>query len=312
MDHLLSIRAFVTVVRLESFTKAATQLDMSKAALSRAIGNLESHTQTRLLNRSTRHVSLAEGAQEYFAICTDLLNRLVESEQRLINERSGSTGVLRIAAHPFAMEAGLPRLISQYRTSTPNVDVVVSTASESLRLGHGRYDAAVYPRQLILDSDAVCRPLLSSPLLLVASRSYLDVNGRHRSPDDLSGHVLISCEPDADAKRALRLECRGNVLSPANPALRMVVNESTAVQLALSGFGMALLPEVIVSKYVADDRLQVVFPDCRVARREADLDVAFMRRQTLPRRTRDFVDACVRFFGMHSETMPGTKFAITT
>jgi len=76
----------------------------------------------------------------------------------------------------------------------------------------------------------------------------------------------------------------------------MIASEPVAVQLALSGFGMALVPRATVERHIADARLQFILPNCRVTYAPADLDVAFVRRQTLPRRTREFVDTCVQFF----------------
>jgi DNA-binding transcriptional LysR family regulator len=100
------MKAFVTVVRLKSFTKAAAQLSISPSGLSRAIANLETHTRTRLLNRTTRHVSLAEGARDYFTTCSDLLDRLRDSEQRLLEDRDTPTGVIRVLSHPVRYRGG--------------------------------------------------------------------------------------------------------------------------------------------------------------------------------------------------------------
>lgn len=296
MDQLLSMKAFVTVVRLESFTKAATQLSISPSGLSRAIANLETHTRTRLLNRTTRHVSLAEGARDYFTTCSDLLDRLRDSEQRLLEDRDTPTGVIRVLAHPFAIEAGLPQIIERYRRNTPDVNIVLNTADGPVRLEHGEHDVAVYPRHLIQDGGAICRPLLRSQFVLAASKAYLDRVGRAPSAHDLSGHVLVSSVIDGHAQPDLRLDLDGTVITPVAPAVTMIVSEPVAVQLALSGFGMALVPRATVERHIADARLQFILPNCRVTYAPADLDVAFVRRQSLSRRTREFVDTCVQFF----------------
>lgn len=170
MDHIQSIRAFVTVVRFKSFTKAANVMSLSLAALSRAVSNLESHTQTRLVNRSTRFVCLAPGAREYFDICVEVLDRLDESERILMQERREARGTLRIAAHPFALGAGLPQLVKKYREISPRVQVFLTTQTSPLHLEHGQYDVAICPPDLVMDADAVCRNILTSPVVLVASK----------------------------------------------------------------------------------------------------------------------------------------------
>ena len=83
----------------------------------------------------------------------------------------------------------------------------------------------------------------------------------------------------------------------ANAPLRMVVGEAAAIRLALSGFGMALLPECLISGHMAEGHLQLAFPDYRLARKPAELAVAFVRRQIVPRRMRGFIDACIVHFG---------------
>jgi DNA-binding transcriptional LysR family regulator len=297
VDYIQSIRAFVAVVRLESFTKAARQMDLSLASLSRAVSNLESHTQTRLVNRSSRYVSLAPGAREYFDICVEVLERLHEGEQRLMNERVEPRGMLRIAAHPIAIEAGLPQVVSQYQHGAPEVEVVLNTRTSPLRLEHDKYDVAVYPPELILDADAVCRRFLNSPIVLVASDAYLDRTRFDRSRPESSSHVILSCQGDVKAEQVLRLERAGKTTTLAPGSIRMSVSEPTALRLALSGFGIGLLPEFLAAPHLADGTLRLVFPDHQLIGEAAALSVAYMRHGTIPRRIRSFVDTCMRFFG---------------
>ncbi|WP_206998548.1 LysR family transcriptional regulator [Trinickia mobilis] len=297
MDYIQSIRAFVTVVRLESFTKAARQLNLSIASLSRAVSSLESHTQTRLVNRTSRHVLLAPGARDYFDVCVDVLNRLHEGEQRLLSDRVEAKGVLRIAAHPMAIEAGLAQVISEYQGNAPEVGLSVSTHTTPLRLDDDGYDVAVYPPELILDAEAVCRRLICTPIALVASNTYLQRNHGNISQGDLSGHIIVSCQGDTDTDKAIRIEMNGKVAELKPESVRMNIGESMAIRLALSGFGLALLPELLVAQHLADEQLRLVFPGGRLIRKPAALGVAYVRQQTIPRRTRNFVDACVLFFG---------------
>jgi DNA-binding transcriptional LysR family regulator len=176
------------------------------------------------------------------------------------------------------------------------LNIVLNTADGPVRLEHGEHDVAVYPRHLIQDGGAICRPLLRSQFVLAASKAYLDRVGRAPSAHDLSGHVLVSSVVDGHAQPDLRLDLDGTVITPVAPAVTMIVSEPVAVQLALSGFGMALVPRATVECHIADARLQFILPNCRVTYAPADLDVAFVRRQSLPRRTREFVDTCVQFF----------------
>jgi hypothetical protein len=92
MDRLASIRAFVTIAKTGSFTNAADVLGVSRGYLSRAISDLEAHTRTRLLNRTTRRVTLAEGAREYFETCSKLVRKQPLPIDCYRGERDGFDG----------------------------------------------------------------------------------------------------------------------------------------------------------------------------------------------------------------------------
>jgi DNA-binding transcriptional LysR family regulator len=277
MDHLLSIKSFVTVVRFTSFRKAASHLKMSPAALTRAIKNLETHTRTRLLHRTTRHVRLADSARDYYATCCELLDRLMESEQRLADDQNRAAGEIRIVAHPLAVESGLPQLLDRVRANSTGIRMVMHTESRPLRLELGDYDVAVYPGRLISDLDAICRTLVSSPWILVASSAYWERVAEPPTERDFSRQILVVCEGMTNATSALRLRREGLLFNPTEPA-------------------SALVPQMIVQRYVAAGKLQIVLPGYNIELEPAELDLAYMRRQLLPRRTRDFVDACLRYY----------------
>jgi DNA-binding transcriptional LysR family regulator len=309
MDHLLSIKSFVTVVRFTSFSKAASHLKMSPAALTRAIKNLETHTQTRLLLRTTRHVRLADSARDYYATCSELLDRLMESEQRLADDQNRAAGEIRIVAHPLAVELGLPQLLDRVRANSTGIHMVMHTESGPLRLELGDYDVAVYPGRLISDLDAICRTLVSSPWILVASSAYWEKVAEPPTERDFSRQILVVCEGMTNATSALRLRREGLLFNPTEPASRLVVTESSAIRLALDGHGLALLPQMMVQRYVGAGKLQIVLPGYNIELEPAELDLAYMRRQLLPRRTRDFVDACLRYY--RSLPMGGMSIART-
>jgi len=296
MDHLLSIKTFVSVVRLKSFSKAAVNLKMSTAAVSRAITNLEAHTQTRLINRTSRYVALSDLATEYYAACCEVLERIQESESQLTQGQQSKGGLLRVLVHPFAVEVGLPQLLETFRHDAADVNMVVTVDTGFVKLEHGDYDVAVYPRNEIEGVNVICRPLVSSPFILVAGVEYWVKACQKLKVPDLSGHMLIACSDQKGRQDGLKLSKDGTITGSGKPSVTLVVGESTAIRLALRGYGLALLPHVVAEPYIASGRLRVVFPDYQIVRAHAELDVAFVRAQPLPRRTRDFVDACIRYF----------------
>lgn len=213
-----------------------------------------------------------------------------------MQERREARGTLRIAAHPFALEAGLPQLVKKYREISPRVQVFLTTQTSPLHLEHGQYDVAICPPDLVMDADAVCRNILTSPVVLVASKRYLSQRNFNLGNTDLTDHIFLCCRDDTELEKELQIDYAGSTISLANTNLRMNVCESRAVNLALSGFGMALLPEILVAQHISDMNLQHVFPESRVICKPAALSIAYMRHKTVPHRTRSFVEECKTYF----------------
>jgi hypothetical protein len=110
-------------------------------------------------------------------------------------------------------------------------------------------------------------------------------------------HVVMLSSGGTDGVGTLRFKGTAGVMEPATPAVAMVVDEPEAIRLALSGFGMALVPEFLISTHLCEGHLQLAWPGYHFVGEPAELGVGFMRRRTVPRRARDFIDACVTHFG---------------
>ncbi|MFM0088789.1 LysR substrate-binding domain-containing protein, partial [Paraburkholderia sediminicola] len=196
---------------------------------------------------------LTEDAREYFALCVEVfLERLRDGEQCLLSERNESKGALRFVAHPIAIEAGSPQLISQYRSNAPDISVIVSTSSEPLRLQQGTCDLAVYRSARIEYARAVYCPFLRSRYVHVASRSYLERHRPQHSAVNFAGHFLLLCGTGTAVPADLRFEGDAGVAATASPEPTVVVDTAAAIRLALSGFGMTPIPEFLVAKYLAE------------------------------------------------------------
>jgi DNA-binding transcriptional LysR family regulator len=113
---------------------------------------------------------------------------------------------------------------------------------------------------------------------------------------DFAKHVLVLCGTGTAVTADLRFERDAGVARMAGAAVTMVVDAASAIRLVLSAFGMALVPEVLMSRYLEEGRLQLVVPGYEVDREPAELGVGFIRNRTVPRRTRNFIDACVAHF----------------
>jgi DNA-binding transcriptional LysR family regulator len=296
MDHLTSIRAFVTVAKLGSFTKAADALSTSKAQISRAVTALEKHTHSRLIKRTTRQVALAEGARRYYETCVRVITELHAVEQQLAEDKKVLDGQVSLVAHPLAVACGLSDLLLAFTKRAPGVDVEVTISTASLDLESSDCDIALYPPQKILNASAISRPLFQSPHILVASPAYLARTPTISSLPDLSAHTIICLHSYENGKCEPSLRERELLNRLRLPRYRFYASESAAKDLALSDAGVALLPECVVAACIKLGRLEQVLAAEPLIQERAELSVHYVQKRLMSRRTRELVEESIRFF----------------
>jgi len=296
MDQLASMRAFVTVARTQSYTKAADILNISRAVISRAVSDLETHTGSRLLNRTTRRVALADTAIEYFESCSRILAELEQAERRLIDEKTSECGFVRVVAHPLAVAAGISTLLDAFGATAPCIKIHLTVQDGPLNLVESGYDLSIYPPDRVANSTVVNRPLLQSGFVFVASPPYLGKSPSMVSICDLPKHRIIDGR-DETARKGQEIssqtaECPAWSLDSVN----MIVSPAVARELALAGAGIALLPQVVVRDELANGELTKIAFDSDTSLGGVELGVQYQQANSIPRRTRTFIDACLGYF----------------
>ncbi|WP_084069610.1 LysR family transcriptional regulator [Paraburkholderia heleia] len=295
MDHLQSMRAFAAVAKLQSFTKAADLLNVSRPVLSRAISELEAHVGTRLLNRTTRTVSLAEDAREYFDICVQIIELLDTAERRLTDETISECGPIRVIVHPLAVASGISTVLNAFSATSACVKLHVTMQDAPLNLIESGYDVSLYPPELILNTTVVNRALFTSRYVLVASEQYLRRSGSLQSLCDISKHRIVDGrESNPNHRDSLELHDDACSISVGNA--HFVVSGLVARELALAGTGLAILPELAVSADLARGSLVRVGSADALNLGEISLGLQYQRSTSLPRRVRTFIDACLSYF----------------
>jgi DNA-binding transcriptional LysR family regulator len=185
-----SIELFCLAAELESFTAAATQLGISPAAVSRAVGRLEQRLNVRLFIRSTRKIRLTDGGRAYFEQCKRALGQLVEAERELTGAQLEPAGVVRMSVPtPIAEHCLLP-LLPAFRARYPKVRLDVQITNRNVDFTAEGYDLAVRAR-IQPDSGLVARKLMDAELVLVASPQYLERAGVPLRLEDLARHECI-------------------------------------------------------------------------------------------------------------------------
>jgi DNA-binding transcriptional LysR family regulator len=286
MDKLREMSSFVAVVDAGSFVRAADATGQSKAAVSRHVGELESRLGTRLLQRTTRRLSLTTEGQAFHARCRELLAAVDEAESELTATRSEASGLVRVNAPLTFGVLHLAPLWGRFMEQHPKVTLDVTLTDRVVDLVDEGYDLAV--RISALTSAAlVSRRLAGTRLRLCASPGYLKKHGRPGHPRELADHRIIAYSylttPDAwqftGPEGALSVRVKPCLFSN---------NGDTCRRAALEHQGIVLQPDFLVGEDLRRGALQELLPGYRGP--ELGIYAVYPTRKFLPLKTRKLVD----------------------
>ncbi|MEO7405152.1 MAG: LysR family transcriptional regulator, partial [Burkholderiales bacterium] len=191
MDHLHSMRVFAAVTDAGSFARAAERLDLSNAMVTRYVAALETRLGTRLLNRSTRKLSLTETGAAYLERCLNVLTTVDEADAAARAQTTVPRGTLRVnAALGFGVRHLSPA-IAAYQTRYTEVSVDVTFADRYVDIAEEGFDVVIRIGQLG-PSSLVARQIAATEVILCAAPSYLARAGTPRSPADLARHNCLN------------------------------------------------------------------------------------------------------------------------
>ena len=286
MDTLQSMKVFRNVVEGGSFVAAARSLDISTAMASKHVAHLEKRLGTRLLNRSSRHLSLTDAGRVYFEQVKDALDNLESAELAVGQTVVAPRGVLKVTAPVWFANAQFARLLSSYRARYPDVVLDVSLNDRVVDLVEEGFDLAL--RVTTNPGSAlIARPLHTIRFRFVAAPAYVASRGAPRTPQELATHSTVgyTYSPFGDH---FPVEGKDGVLQvPFTPTLR-TNNTTLTYAMVHAGMAVAALPPWLVDEDVAAGRLVEVLPDYRMA--AATLYAVYTSRRYLAPKVRTFVD----------------------
>ncbi len=286
MDRADSIAVFTEVADRGSFAKAARHLQRSPAAVTRAVADLEARLGVRLLNRTTRAVSVTEAGQRFLAGARRVLADLTEIEQAAIGQGSAPRGELRVTAPiEFGRRHVLP-LVTDFLARFPEVSVRLALIDRSVDLVEEGFDAALRIGALA-DTSAIATRVGALRRIAVAAPAYLKRHQRPRTPRDLAGHDVIAF---AAIESSERWRFAGGIEVAIKP--RLIVNTAeAAIDAAAAGFGITRVLSYQVIDALADKTLVRLLrehePD------EIPVHVLYPDGRHPPPKLRAFLDALV-------------------
>lgn len=249
------IAEFVTVAETQSFTLAAKKLGVSTAHVSRQVSNLESRLATKLLQRTTRKVSITEAGSLYYQRCRQLLDDLQDAEQAISGLHNTPTGKLKITAPMTYGELVLAPLINNFIIQHPELDVELHLSNQKMDLVADGYDLAIRQGQLE-DSSMMAKRLASRTLFICAAPAYIAQYGQPNKPAELNQHNCLQGSLDhwrvQVQGKPRNIHIHGNLRCNSGRAL---------ADAALKGLGIVQLPGEYVRSHILNGQLAALLED---------------------------------------------------
>jgi LysR family transcriptional regulator, regulator for bpeEF and oprC len=254
---------FAKVAEYQSFTKAGKDLGIEKSNVSAKIAKLENRLGVRLLNRTTRSVSLTEAGAGYYEFCADIIQRAEEAETYAESLASEPQGILRVSAPADLGQMITRSLIKPILDQYKKIKIELLLTNRRVDLIKENFDIAIRAgRSQSGDSSYIVRQITNSKIGLYAAPGYLENHGQPSTPDDLEKYEMIALTPENSFGVNVAIKAglgkRSIHLTPSN---RLKVNDmSTVIESALMGLGIAILPGDFVQKYIESGELIPVMP----------------------------------------------------
>jgi DNA-binding transcriptional LysR family regulator len=294
MDRLRAYEVFVTVVSRGSFTRAADVLETSPANVTRYVNELEAHLGTRLLNRTSRKLSVTEGGETLYARCKSILDDVAETEGLVSSASVEPRGRLRINAPVSFGILHLAPLWPAFMQKYPRVELDVSLNDRVVDIVDEGYDLAIRISRAGSTNHAA-RKLATSSNILCASPAYLARCGYPAAPADLVEHRCIGYSYAATGDEWQLVDSE-NTLHTVKVNCHMRTNNGdTARAAALAGGGVIWQPTFLVSNDLRAGKLVRILPEYRMP--DIDVFALYPSRRHLSAKIRAMVDFLVEAFG---------------
>ncbi len=302
MDKLGDMDLFVRVVKTGGLASAGREVGLSPASMSARMNALEARYSTRLLNRSTRHVSLTETGQQFYEACLNILADMSEVESQILGSQECIKGSLRITAPSDLGQQHIMQVLSKFVDANPEVTPHLHLTDGIVNITEEGFDCAIRYGDLP-DSSLVARKLASNHRVLCASPDYLKRKGMPKSPQQLIDHDCLAMTRGAEPLTTWYFHAHNQLENVAIKPIRSSNDGALIRRWAVEGAGIALKSYLEVADDIKAKRLVVVLenfvPDFNKGisgKNSADLHIIYPSRQYLPKRVKIFMVMLIEYF----------------
>jgi DNA-binding transcriptional LysR family regulator len=297
MDRFASITAFVKVTESGGFSAAGRRLNLSKAAVSEHVRVLENVLGVRLLNRTTRRVSLTEIGRSYYERCLQILHDLEEADEAANAQQATPRGQLRVYCQQGVSQFVAPVAVD-FLTRYPEASVDLRTGHAMIDLVEEAFDLAI-TAQPTPDASLVRRRLTTSRPIICSAPAYLEKHPVPQSPADLANHNCLRYPYPPFADGWHFLDANGNSMLARVSGTLICSSPDTMRAAAVAGIGLAMTPPFMVADLLESGALVrvPVMPGYRA--QELELIAVYPHRRHLSAKVRTFIDMLVTWFVKH-------------
>lgn len=252
---------FLAIARHRSFSRAAIEIGVSASALSHALKGLESRLGVRLLNRTTKSVTLTAAGETLAAAISEPFEVIDTAMEMLNRFRDAPTGRIRLNAAVEAANLLLAPVLPTFIERYPDVELDIVASNRMVDVTDAGFDAGIRYGGTVPEDMIAQRLSADMRWVIAASPEYLERFGVPEHPNDLLQHRCISSRLGDDRVYRWELEHNGEELQVTVPTSITVDQAETGLIAVLGGVGLMYFPEQLVAPYIADGRLRLVLPD---------------------------------------------------
>ena len=280
---------FTQVVGAGSFRLASAQLGIPKSNVSRKVAELEAYLGARLLQRTTRSLSLTDAGQAFMAQAESAIAYMQAAEYAVTAIQAEPRGRIRISAPNLLAHTLLPPILSDFMDAHPQVELLMQLTNRHVDLINERIDVAIRVGSLE-DSSLVATTIGQASMVLVASPAYLQVHGTPQHPQELADHPCLVFALQEAANQTVWQMGKGRIACEVVVKNRPLICDDMNVilQMAVLGRGIARLPQTLVAGECAQKRLVEILPGW--AKDAAPLQLVYPNAKHLLPATRAFID----------------------
>lgn len=286
--NLEEIFAFIAVVDAGSFSGAGQAVGLTRSAVGKAIARLETRLGARLLNRTTRKLSMTDDGRVFYEHCTRVVSLLEETEASVGRQSAIPGGLLRLTVpEGFGRTHVLP-LLHRYMQSWPDLQVEVNFSDRIADMVEDGFDLAVRIGVEGSDTRLISRVVAEHRSVICASPAYLERRGRAETPDDLASHECLSFK-SGTRKQPWRMRQSDGSWSTVGGRGRLRLDSGEAIlDAAIAGMGVAYLPSFLADTAIANGSLEPMLTAFET--QVIPIVVLYPSRRYLPAKVRRFID----------------------